>query len=176
MDETGYTGRIANWVEQVSAMRASIFKITAMLAALLGVALSPAFAQEREWNFDTGDDDAYLVFGVPETDDVGVSFWCTIGTGEIRLFLPEAGDNLAAGKPVKIEVDAAGHQFSFDGKTAPNEEAATTSGEARIDAASPMFQALLTADRFAVRIGKEDSVFPLQGADFESLLRVCARR
>ena len=65
-----------------------------LLAALLaGIAL-PASAQEREWIFDTGDEDAYLVFGVPESDDAGVSFGCTLQSGEIRIFLPEAGDDL----------------------------------------------------------------------------------
>ena len=38
-----------------------------LLAALLAWAALPASAQEREWIFDTGDEDAYLVFGVPDS-------------------------------------------------------------------------------------------------------------
>jgi hypothetical protein len=86
------------------------------------------------------------------------------------------GTKLAAGQTVRIEVDVVSNQFSFSGQAAPNEEAGTTSAEARIETASPMFKALLTADRFTIKIGKEESVFPLQGADFESLLRVCSRQ
>ena len=78
-------------------MRGNIFTTVLALAAFS----SPVLAQEREWAFDTGEADAYLVFGVPETDDVGVSFWCTIGSGEIRVFFPEAGDSLSAGQAVK---------------------------------------------------------------------------
>ena len=157
-------------------MKARIFKTTAAVTLLLGWALAPAFAQEREWNFDTGDDDAYLVFGVPETDDVGVSFWCTIGMGEIRIFLPDAGENVQAGQVIKLEIDVAGRSFSFDATTSSNEEAGTTSAEAAAVASDPVFQALLTADRFTIRAGKEESVFPLQGADFDNLLRVCGHQ
>ena len=39
-----------------------------------------------------------------------------------------------------------------------------------------LFPALTAADRFTLNIGSETSVFPLEGADFESLLRVCAKR
>lgn len=37
---------------------------------------SPAKAQEREWSLDASDQEAYLIFGVADSDDVGVSLWC----------------------------------------------------------------------------------------------------
>ena len=140
------------------------------------ISASVALAQEREWNFDTGEDDAYLVFGVPETDDVGVSFWCAVGSGEIRIFLPEADEKLGAGATVKVDIEVGGNRFSLDGTAAPNEESGTTSAEAHIESGSPLVPALIAADRFTVKIGKEESVFPLQGADFDSLLRVCSHK
>jgi hypothetical protein len=146
------------------------------VAFWLSFAAPLALAQEREWSFDTSEEEAYLIFGVPETDDVGVSFWCTIGRGEIRVFVPQAGDSLAAGQSVKITFDISGKEFSFDGETAPNEAAGTVSAEAHVETIDPLFAALLVADRFSVRIGKEVGVFPLEGADFESLLRVCERQ
>ena len=151
-------------------------KITAAIGFLLVISASAALAQEREWNFDTGEDDAYLVFGVPETDDVGVSFWCTVGSGEIRIFVPEAGEKLIAGAAIKVDIEVRGNRFSLDGTAALNEETKTASAEAHIDSASPLFPALIAADRFSLKIGKEESVFPLQGADFDSLLRVCSRK
>jgi hypothetical protein len=69
-------------------MRGHVFRITMVAALSLGSAAPIVLAQEREWNFNTGDEEAYLVFGVPESDDVGVSFWCTIGRGDIGIFLP----------------------------------------------------------------------------------------
>jgi hypothetical protein len=155
-------------------MRCS-FRNAVALAMFLGLALQPAHAQEREWSFDTGGEDAYLVFGVPETDDVGVSFWCAVGTGEIRIFLPQADGSVPAGQKVMLEVTAARDHFNLEGETASNEEARTTSAEAHVESTDKMFADLLSADRFKVKIGKEESVCPLEGADFESLLRVCAR-
>jgi hypothetical protein len=157
-------------------MKARIFVSLVGLAFWLGFATQPALAQEREWSFDTSEEDAYLIFGVPETDDVGVSFWCTIGRGEIRLFVPQASDGLARGQSVKITVDVSGKEFGFNGETAPNEAAGTVSAEVHIETTDPVFAALLAADRFSIRIGKEVGVFPLEGADFESLLRVCERQ
>ena len=152
---------------------------TLVLVSMLGAVIftlvpSQASGQEREWSFDTGEEDAYLVFGVPQTDDVGVSFWCTIGAAEIRIFLPEAGESLTAGKTAKIDFDVKGNHYPASGETSANEESGTTSIETRIESGNPFFAALLSADRFSVRVDKEESTFPLDGADFESLIRVCS--
>src|SRR5262245_29173077 len=98
-----------------------------ILALGLSLLAGAASAQEREWSFDTGEEDAYLIFGVPETDDVGVSFWCTIGMAEIRIFIPEAGENVAAGQTVKIDLDIGGKRFTISGETAVNQEAGSIS-------------------------------------------------
>ena len=150
-------------------------KTAAALGFPLLISASAALAQEREWSFDTGGEDAYLVFGVPETDDVGVSFWCAVGTGEIRIFLPEAGEKLASDKPVKVDIGVGADHFTLDGTTAPNAESGSTSTEVHIETSNPLVPALSAADRFTVKISKEESVFPLEGADFDSLLRVCSR-
>src|SRR5262249_43377919 len=76
--------------------------IRVVSAVIVMLAATSAFAQERQWVFDTNDEDAFLTFGVPETDDVGISFWCKIQSGEARVFLPEAGEELKPGKKVKI--------------------------------------------------------------------------
>ena len=60
------------------------------LAMLAGT----AHAQEREWVLDTSDEDAYLIFGVPDSDDVGVSLWCPIGRGVVNLFVPRPTEEL----------------------------------------------------------------------------------
>lgn len=153
-------------------MRRSLFA----LIVALGLLPSAASSQEREWTFDTGEEDAYLIFGVPETDDVGVSFWCTLGMGEIRMFIPEAGEDIKADKTMDVEVNAGGKSFSLPGQTAVNEESGSTSVEVHLKTDSPFLAALSGADRFTVKVGNEESVFPLEGADFESLLRVCAHR
>lgn len=146
-----------------------------VLVALLASAALPALAQEREWLFDTGDEDAYLVFGVPESDDAGVSFGCTLQSGEIRIFVPEAGDDLKPDDKVKLVITIAGKDFAFDGTTTANELSATTSAEAVIKPDDVIFAELRKADRFTIKTGTEENTFPLEGADFESLVRACSK-
>src|SRR5262245_4433604 len=86
-----------------------------VLAAFLACAALPAWAQEREWIFDTADEDAYLVFGVPESEDAGISFGCTLQSGEIRIFVPEAGEDLKADQKIKLTITAGGKTYIYDG-------------------------------------------------------------
>ena len=145
------------------------------LAAFLVCAALPAWAQEREWIFDTADEDAYLVFGVPESEDAGISFGCTLQSGEIRVFVPEAGDDLKPDQKVKLTIAVGGKTFAYDGMTSPNEMAATTSAEATMPATDPLFTELRKTDRFTVKTGAEENIFPLEGSDFESLVRACSK-
>ena len=146
-----------------------------VMSALLIVVALPAAAQEREWSFDTADQDAYLIFGVPESEDAGISFGCTLQSGEIRLFVPEAGDDLKPDQKIKVIISAAGKDHTYDGLTSPNEMAATTSAEATIAAGDPLFADLRNTDRFTVKTGTEENIFPLEGSDFESLVRACSK-
>jgi hypothetical protein len=146
-----------------------------VLGALLIVVAIPAAAQEREWIFDTADEDAYLVFGVPETEDAGISFGCTLQSGEIRVFVPEAGEDLKPDQKIKLIISAGGKDFTYDGLTTPNEMAATTSAEASIPASDSLFTDLRNTDRFTVKTGTEENTFPLEGSDFESLVRACSK-
>ena len=145
----------------------AVFSIAAVSAS--------AEAQERQWSLDTGDEDAYLVFGVPETDDVGVSFWCTMGTGEISIFVPEADPSMKPGKTVPFTMTAGEMVARLEGKTTANEEAGTTSLEAKVSDSLPIFTAMKDADRFKVKVGKEENVYPLIDADVAGLLRLCGK-
>lgn len=146
-----------------------------LLAALWVCAATPAMAQEREWIFDTADEDAYLVFGVPESEDAGISFGCTLQSGDIRVFIPEAGDDLKPDQKIKLTVTVAGKDFVFDALTSPNEMAATMSAETTIKAGDALFGDLRKSDRFSVKTGAEEITFPLEGSDFESLVRACSK-
>jgi hypothetical protein len=147
-----------------------------LLSAFLSlVAVPAALAQEREWIFDTADDEAYLVFGVPESEDAGISFACTLQSGEIRIFIPEAGEDLKPGQEIRLTITANSKDFVYDALTTPNEMAATTSAEAAIPANDVLFADLRQTDRFKVKTGTEENIFPLEGSDFESLVRACRK-
>jgi hypothetical protein len=153
---------------------AMIVRIVAVLSLIVTLAAS-ARAQERQWIFDTGEDDAYLIFGVPETDDVGISFWCGTRSGEIRIFVPEADPAMKPDTDVSILVSAGEETFEIDGKTATNEMSDTISVEAPVSAADALFVALQKSDRFKVAIGAVEHVYPLIDADVAGLINLCRK-
>lgn len=146
-----------------------------LTVSLIAAICASASAQERQWSLDAGDEDAYLVFGVPETDDVGISFWCTLRTGEVKIFVPEASPALKPGATTRFSITANKTTVKLKGRVTTNEEAGTTSLEARVSSSHPLFQSLEQADRFKVKIGGQENVFPLIDADVTGLLALCKK-
>ena len=144
-----------------------------LIALVLGSSLS--VAQERIWNLDRTDQEAYLVFGVPETDDVGVSFWCILQSGIVKFYIPESDPDLKLADSVDFELAIAAKTYPLKGKTSVNEEAGTISLETELKTADPIFSGLKEANYFAVKVGASNHVFPLGEADFSSLLEVCKK-
>ena len=149
--------------------------LTRLFLILNAIVLAPtlALAQERVWNLDQTDQEAYLVFGVPETDDVGVSFWCALQSGTVKFYVPETDPGLKLSDGVKFELDIAAKTYPLEGKASANEEAGSISLETELKTADPIFSALEAADYFAVDVGASKHVFPLAEADFPGLLDVC---
>jgi hypothetical protein len=142
-----------------------------MIALALGSTLS--VAQERIWNLDQTDQEAFLVFGVPETDDVGVSFWCILQSGIVKFYVPETGPDLKLADSVDFDLVIAAKTYPLKGKTSVNEEAGTISLETELKTADPIFSALQEANHFSVKVEASSNVFPLGEADFASLLEAC---
>ena len=134
------------------------------VAVLIGLA-SPAVAQEREWSLGSSGDDVFLAFGVPETADIGVSFWCKIGGTDVSLFAPLPGPSTDT---LKVALDVSGHAYDLHAKISDG------SIEAALKPQGDVVAALKTADRFALTIGEHKTTFPLAGADFDGLLAMCA--
>lgn len=145
---------------------------------LLGFMAGAAHAQEREWALDASDEEAYLIFGVPDTDDVGVSLWCPVGKGLVNLYLPMSTSEIPKSndKSAPLTVTAGAQTVTFRGKADVNEEGAMSSVEAEIAVDHPLIKALLTADRFSVTSGAVEAVYPLYDADVEGLLELCKKR
>lgn len=147
-------------------------RLPIMLATLV-LGSAPTSAQERTWTLDQTDAEVFLVFGVPETDDVGVSFWCTQQSGVVRLYFPESDPTLKTGVEVDFKLEVAAKTYPLKGKTALNEESAGTSLEAELKTTDPVFDALQKANFFAVKAGSTNHAFPLGDADFPTFLHVC---
>lgn len=126
---------------------------------------------------DASEEDAYLIFGVPESDDVGVSLWCRIGKGAVNLYLPVPTRQVLQTKensaPLTITVGT--ESATFRGKVDVNRLAALSSIEAELEIGHPIITQLVTADRFTVKTDSSEVIFPLYNADVESLLALCKK-
>ena len=153
----------------------TLLKTTTILACLAGSLTSSAFAQEREWTLDAAAEDAFLVFGVAQTDDVGVSFWCKIGSGKINLLAPEPGIRLPDSAPKTIALTIAGKTYNIQGRTSTGTDPGLGSIEAELALNDPLFDAVKSADRFSLTASGHKSVYPTVGADFDGLLKLCLK-
>jgi hypothetical protein len=152
-----------------------MLRLSLLLA--LGLLAGSAHAQERDWMLDASEEDAYLVFGVPESDDVGVSLWCPIGKGSVNLYLPVPTRLLEKNKDkaAPLTITAGKESATFRGKADIYQQAAVSSIEAEIDVDHPIITALVTVDRFSVKAGGAELVFPLYNADVKDLLTLCRK-
>jgi hypothetical protein len=149
-----------------------MFRFAAVLL-LLVMSASLSAAQERQWSFDQTDKDAYLVFGVPETDDVGLSFWCAQRSGKVKIFIPEGALKLKPKEKVPMRLDVASKTFRFSALADSNSQAGSTSLETEVAVDHPIFAAIADADRITIRVKSRRDVFPIQELDLSALLQVC---
>lgn len=155
------------------------------LPALFALCLSaaPSFAQdgslsqERQWTLRSHDfdQDAYLIFGVQQSDDVGISIWCPVRQGTVNIYVPEAINAVKPDASARMTIIAGDQEASFPGRAQINEEAGLASVEAKVPADHPVLEAMLTADRFRVKVGTEETVFPLYEADVAGFLALCRK-
>ena len=122
-------------------------RLLILLAAFL-LGSAQAMAQERTWILDQTDQEVYLVFGVPETDDVGVSFWCTQRSGIVKFYLPESDPDLKLAEPVDFALEIDARKYPLKGKASVNEEAGTLSLETEFKVSDPVFSALRGGQSF----------------------------
>jgi hypothetical protein len=124
------------------------------VAVLAGGLLLPhtVRAQEREWLLDAAEEDAFLVFGVPETDDVGVSFWCKLASGKIKIFFPEGSPDLKPDTSADFVLTIGGTAKTLSGKTTANAATGATSIESEMPLDDPVIVALDKADRFTAHV------------------------
>ncbi len=142
-----------------------MFRFVLILSAVLFS--TPALPQERQWVLDVAGEDVFLAFGVPSTNDVGVSFWCKIGKKEVSLFSPLVNSE----KHPKLKLAVGELNFPLVAKINDNEGAKTI--EALLKPQNKILNALETEERFEVSIGKHMVTYPLADADFKGMMKLC---
>ncbi len=146
-----------------------IFALFALLATY-----STSFAQEREWTLNTSDKEAFLVFGVPDTDDVGLSFWCEIGTNKFSVFINNIAGQLKEGQRADLAIEIGNQKFSVKTKAAVDKLGLSKSLEGQIPSNSPILKAAENGSSLKTTILNHTNTYPLIDADFTGLMRTCA--
>jgi hypothetical protein len=137
---------------------------------VLVLANSWALAQEREWLLDAAGEDVFLVFGVPGTADVGVSFWCKLGSRKASLFAPIP---TAATKRIPNKVTLGIGKKTFVLRAQPLQQPQLQSIEAKLVPQDDIISRLRAEDSFSMTVGTHKATYPLNGADFDGLLKLC---
>jgi hypothetical protein len=148
----------------------SSVKRIALSLFVLAAMSNLTMAQERVWSLDASGEDAFLVYGVPESDDVGVSVWCKIGTPKTSLFFPVTWTSFKDEEVIPIEVVLGEASFKLSGKATTSEG---SSIEAKIPEGTAFFDAMKAADRIKLNVGTHKSVYPLADAQIDGLLKLC---
>jgi hypothetical protein len=154
-------------------MHLKLFGLT-LVAAITSV-VSPAAAQEREWTIDQTDSDAFLLFGTPGTDDVGVSFWCKIGGKRVKLFVADAARTKpATGKRSTMKLLANQQAFSLPAQLGRQANHDHYSAETDIALGGKVLQALSVSTQFEIEFPSQNTIFPFDSDNVAAFQRVCS--
>jgi hypothetical protein len=110
---------------------------------------------------------------VAESDDVGVSLWCKINSGKVKIFFPDASPDLEAEAKADLRIVIASKEYVFSGTTSANDVSGVTSIEMELPVDDPVIVAMQEADRFAAIIAGHTTTYPLIEAGVENLIRLC---
>ena len=146
--------------------------ILVLFALLLTAAVS--VAQEREWTLNASEKEAFLVFGVPDTDDVGLSFWCEIGTNKLSIFVNNISGQLKQDQSATIAIEIDNKNFSVKAKAAVEKLGSLKSLEGQIASTDPILKAAENGSTLKTSILGHTNTYPLIDANFTGLLRTCA--
>jgi hypothetical protein len=140
-----------------------------LIVASLVISAVTTHAQEREWVLDAATDDVFLAFGVPNTADVAVSLWCTIGSGQPKLFAAVPTNQKMTKKPTaQIQIET--KSFDLPVNLVEGEKPTI---ETRSVVPFEILTAMENQDRFTLVINDHKSVFPLEGADVPNFIKLC---
>jgi hypothetical protein len=131
-------------------------------------------AQERQWRLDASEKDAFLVFGVPDTDDAGLSFWCKIGSGTVNIFMPFDRKLIQKNQIAQVDLEVGDQKFKIKMKASPDPNSKSGSLEGPVSVSGTVMQAVTTENVFSLTaFGRRES-YPLIDADVTGLLNVCS--
>jgi hypothetical protein len=151
----------------------AMFSRLILAAAFCAALHTPVLAQERQWSLDTADNQAFLTFGIQESEDVGLSLWCEIGKSQMAIFMPEPTVALREGESLPIVVAVDGVEKTLRGQAAREAGNGQMTVEAKFGLRDILISRLIQAQTISVRVKGHVRNFPFAEADFPALLSTC---
>jgi hypothetical protein len=148
-------------------------RIFFLASGFLAAMVSAGVAQERQWTLDATDNQVFLVFGVPETDDVGLSFWCDIGKGTVSAYMPEPQVKLRDGERTRMVISIDGKATRLAGKAEKEQATGHFTVEAPFKLKDALMKKLRDGQSISVSIKGHATTYPLEDADFDGFVDGC---
>src|SRR5262250_968955 len=101
------------WTSGNARMRIALLGLIALLAAVPAVSA----AEKQSWGFVTSGDQVLLVYGVPESEAVTLSFICAPKRKRITIVTTVLPDKARAGRAVTIRLVNGATTLDYAGKT-----------------------------------------------------------
>jgi hypothetical protein len=142
---------------------------TTLLA--LACVTTQTYAQEREWVLDAASEDVFMIFGVASANDVGVSFWCKAGEKQISIFAPLPTNTPTTAEKPTLDLKINRTVFNLKARLVNNLGAMSI--EAALVPQDQLVDLFQTAQSFSLTYNGHKVAYPLEGADFPSLVTAC---
>jgi len=149
-------------------------KTRAILVAL-GLAASPALADDMQWIGQSYDDGASLQYGVPESGIVDITFACEKGSDRLDFTYAFEPDNAKVGMKMDVQLAAGGKTLTIPttGERLEMDDLFVLGGRTKLDA--NLIAMLSAKGKMIIKVGKESDSYPLAGAKKAAadILRIC---
>jgi hypothetical protein len=99
--------------------------LAAVLIVPIAAAVLPAAAQDEEqprWFGAAYDNKTLLVYGVPDSDYIMLSFSCAIGKPVVNVNVQDEESSAGEGTPMQVRLSAGGEKIEFSDKARPNQD------------------------------------------------------
>ena len=141
--------------------------LAAILIALMPAAILPAAAQDDEkprWFGSAYDDVATLVYGVPDSDYVILSFSCRRGASVVKLDLQDEQADAEEGDLVRASLATNGIHVEFSDKATMNQDSGGIELHADLPLDEALRRVLTSGDEVTVTVGGQTQRYAMEAA------------
>jgi len=135
----------------------------ALSFVLMIVAVAAAAAQDtRKWMFDDTADGVVLQYGMPESDDLVITFACEREPKQMRISEFIGSDSLVPGSAATLRLTSGTQTVSYTGQATSNEESGTVNIEITTPIDRKLFALLKTGPTLIVELPGKQETIPLK--------------